>query len=254
MIADDDASVRLGMRWMARLLLIAGSIVVGCKGDKGDQGPPGPPGPAGPTDTQLSPDEDPPGVVLTIEQLSGATGNGGTFRAGDRISSRFTIKKSDGTPWDLTEMSTGRTLVSGPTFNYQRVIAEQQDVITAAVKLADGEYSYTFADAIPSTYLAPLNDSGTLGPEDGELTGQALLSGTYTVGLYAYWTYTVNGTSYKDVANVTQDFLYGSASTLEHREVVKRDNCNQCHTKLQAHGGQRQDVTICLLCHTSGSE
>src|SRR5215831_13227946 len=132
MITLEESHRPSGIGRPVLVLLIASALIVGCKGDTGSQGPPGPPGDSGPTNPNLSPDEDPPGVVLTVEQLSGA--NGGTFQAGDRITIRFTIKKKDGTPWDITEMSTGRTLVSGPTFNYQRVIAEQSDVITASVK------------------------------------------------------------------------------------------------------------------------
>ena len=94
----------------------------------------------------------------------------------------FRLQKSDGSDWDIAELTSGRALVSGPTFNYQRVIAEQTDLLTASVKQADGSYTYTFASAIPATYLAPFNDTASFGPEDGELTGQALLEGTYTRG------------------------------------------------------------------------
>ncbi len=31
-------------------------------------------------------------------------------------------------------------------------------------------------------------------------------------------------------------------------------NCNQCHTELRAHGDNRDKITNCLLCHTTGAE
>jgi OmcA/MtrC family decaheme c-type cytochrome len=146
--------------------------------------------------------------------------------------------------------------VGGPTFNYQRVIAEQSDVATASTQNSDGSYTYRFPVAIPGTYLAPLNDTASFGPDDGELSGEALLAGTYTVGLYFGWDYTVEGSTStrRDVGNTTFDFLFGSATVLAPREVVKVDNCNQCHSELQAHGGLRRDPTLCLLCHTAGAE
>jgi OmcA/MtrC family decaheme c-type cytochrome len=226
----------------------------GCTGDDGDQGPPGPPGPSGPTPTDLTKGDDLPGIDLQILNISGGTGSNGHVLPGNTVSVHFTVKKGDGTTWDLSEFSSGRTLISGPTFNYQRVIAEQSDVITRAVQQADESYVYTYAMPIPTTYLAPLNDTAAFGVEDGEMTGQALLNGTYTVGLYFRWSYTVDGASERTADNATFDFVIGNGGTIDTREVVTQDNCNRCHEDLAAHGGMRKDVTICLMCHTAGSE
>jgi hypothetical protein len=35
---------------------------------------------------------------------------------------------------------------------------------------------------------------------------------------------------------------------------VTRENCNQCHVELQAHGGRRRSVVLCAMCHTAGAE
>ena len=237
------------------LLLAAGAALTACTGD---DGPAGPPGPAGGTtlDTELEPGEDAPGVNLEILSIEGGSGAGGAFQVGDRVAVTFTARMDDGTDWDLSSFSTARVLVSGPTFNYQRVLAEQRDVGTASTANGDGSYTYTFTTPLPATYLEPLNDSPSFDRDDGELAGQALLSGTYTVGMYLAWMYTVQNEtgSFRDVGNATADFLFGSAQMLAPRELVKLDNCNQCHSDLQAHGGQRRDPTLCLLCHTAGSE
>lgn len=196
-----------------------------------------------------------PGIDLDIVELSGGSGAGGTFRVGDTLAVRFTVTKTDGSPWGIAEFGSGRILVSGPTTNYQPVIAEQADVVSRATANADGSFTYTFGSPIPANYLAPYNDTAAFGAGDGELSGQALLDGTYTVGLYTVWNYTLDGASMRDAGNATEDFLLGpTASALEPRAVVSQGNCNQCHESLRAHGDMRRDVTLCLLCHTAGAE
>src|SRR6185369_8367878 len=127
---------------------IAG-LAFGCSGSDGDPGPQGPPGPpagAGDTATILDPSQDAPGVVIAITGVSGATGSGGTFQAGDTLTVTFTVKKSDGSPWKLSEMGVGAILASGPTANYTRVLKEKVNVISHATENADGSYSYQFED------------------------------------------------------------------------------------------------------------
>lgn len=206
------------------------------------------------TATDLSPSQDPPGVVATITAVDGGSGPGGFFRPGDHVSVAFTLKKHDGSAWNLFEMSTARALVSGPTFNYQRVITEQADVGARSEQHALGAFEYTFDVPIPSAYPAPLNDTTAFGGGDGELQGHALFDGTYTVGLSFAWTYTIAGQTYHDVGEATADFLFGGSATLVHREVVKQANCERCHVALQAHGGLRRNLTLCLCCHTVGAE
>jgi OmcA/MtrC family decaheme c-type cytochrome len=227
--------------------------VLGCSGDDGRDGQDGQGPPPDPTPTELSQGDEPPGVVLSVVNVGGGSGPGGSFRVGDRVSVRFTAEKSNGDPWMLDEFSYGRILISGPTFNYQRVIPEKNDVITRSVENADGSFTYTFADPLPAVYAAPYNDTPSFGIEDGELTGQPLLNGTYTVGLYTAWAYTVEGVGERDSGNVVANFVIGTGP-LEPREVVAQDNCNQCHESLRAHGDLRRDVSLCLLCHTAGSE
>jgi len=245
------------VRRAATLRHVAGAsllvLFASCSGDDGADGADAVTPPPDPTPTQLEQGDDAPGVVLEVVELSGGTGPSGTFQVGDRISVRFTAEKLNGDPWMLSEFSWGRILVSGPTFNYQRVIPEKTDVLTRSVANDDGSYTYTFADALPAVYAAPYNDTTAFGLEDGELTGQPLLNGTYTLGLYAAWGYTVDGESHRDSGNITADFLMGTGP-LQPREVVAQDNCNQCHESLRAHGELRRDVKLCVLCHTAGSE
>src|SRR6185436_13515870 len=110
---------------------------------------------SGPMNTQLQFGEDPSGVNVAIVSLSNGSNDSDQFDVGDTISVKFTIKKNDGTDWDITEMNTARFIVSGPTFNYQRVLPQVSDVGTASVQNADGSYTYTFADPIPAVYAPP---------------------------------------------------------------------------------------------------
>jgi OmcA/MtrC family decaheme c-type cytochrome len=200
----------------------------------------------------LGVDDDLPGVNIEVTAVTGATGAGGSFRSGDRITVRFTVKDDNDTPLEFSSLNRISLYVSGPTFNYQRVIASQSDGLTRGIDLGSGTVSYTFAMPIPATYLAPLNDTATF--TDGELTGQPLLAGTYTVGIEVRKDYDIDGASYRDVGNGSVDFRFGGASVIEPRQVVTLANCNQCHTELRAHGGNRNDVRNCVLCHTAGAE
>ena len=248
---------RHGVRTRFGALLVLVAIVgSSCEGDDGAAGPAGPPGPPGPvgTNQDLAQGDNVPGLIATILSVSGGTGTNGAFLVGDRVTVNYTLKKTNTTDWDISELSGGSAMVSGPTFNYQRVIAEQNDLIDGSVQNADGSYTYTFVPQLPATFLAPFFDTPSFGPDDGELTDQPLLDGTYTVGFTIGWNYTVDGEFKHDTANATFDFLFGSATTLAHREVVTLGNCNRCHEHLRVHGGTRNDVKLCVMCHTAGGE
>src|SRR5688572_8835395 len=117
-----------------RQILLCAALALGiaaCEGSDGSRGPAGPPGGGGgATNTVLSQGDDLPGVNVEVTGLSGGSAPGGRFAVGDVITVAFTVQKNDGSDWDIGEMSLARTLVSGPTFNYQRVLAEQSDVAT----------------------------------------------------------------------------------------------------------------------------
>ncbi len=244
---------RLDRHWLlAAALLLAGAVSATSCGDDVTEivQPPG--GPT--TPTQLAPGEAPPGVVVEILGVSGGSGAGGFFLPGDPVSVRFSLTKDDGSPWQLSEMGFSSILVSGPTFRYQRVLAERNDVVQRALPQPDGSFVYAFPKLLPAAYLPPLNDSPDFGELDGELTGKPLLDGTYTVGLGLAWDYTVEGQPFQDVGEVTADFRLGGSALLAPRAVTSDALCNSCHVELQAHGGLRRTVTMCLLCHTAGAE
>jgi OmcA/MtrC family decaheme c-type cytochrome len=69
---------------------------------------------------------------------------------------------------------------------------------------------------------------------------------THTVGIFA--DRIVNGVTY--VSNATFDFVPSGEGVKTIRDVVITEACNSCHDPLEAHGGFRRDVKLCVLCHT----
>lgn len=205
-----------------------------------------------PPDGDLPPDAPLPGVVVTIESIDGGSLPGGNARPGDRLAVVFRVADRDGAPLDLARFAVGRAMVSGPTFDRQRVLAEETNVLARAQRLAAGRYRFGFAAPIPAAYLPPLHDTPAL--QDGERTGEPLLSGTYTLGLALGADYAGEDGLRRDLGSATRDFLLGSATELEPRAVAGLPNCTQCHGALSAHGAYEGSLEICLLCHTHGAE
>ena len=228
--------------WLG-VLCLGGSLVfvTGCP-PSGEQG-----------SSSLDSASDLPGTVITIIDVKGPFG---IFPPGPGtpISVTFTLETGEGGPLPLNELSFFQVFVSGPTTGYQRVIVPQGDVIETAVVNQDGSYTYLFAEPLPGTYQAPANDSATFGSEVGEMSGEPLAPGTYTVGMNAFKTFSINGEDFRDAGNATFNFLLGGATVLEHREVVLRSNCNECHRDLRLHGGIRRETSLCVLCHVAGAE
>ena len=97
--------------------------------------------------------------------------------------------------------------------------------------LGNGVYTYTFGKQLPANYEA---DS------------------TNTLGMYARRDLSAFGfplNSSGTVANAVTDFVPSGGPVTQIRDVVRTANCNQCHDPLAAHGGARQEIRLCVLCH-----
>lgn len=94
-----------------------------------------------------------------------------------------------------------------------------------------GVYQYTFGTALPADY-----------PQKA----------THTLGVYATRDLTAWGYT-RHVANLTYSYVPDGGKVTQVRDVVRNEACNQCHNPLQAHGGSRQDVLLCNLCHYPGA-
>jgi hypothetical protein len=248
------------LRRVAPLLVsIVVAVAAGaCGGSSGGlvQVPPATTGqpPPGPLPIAIGPYDPLPGVVLAAVGVSGGTGPGGNFRPGDFVTVQFTLETNAGEALDLTLMNAGAIYLSGPTTNYNRVIPSQSNLRSASLYLGNATWQYTFPVPLPATYAAPVNDSPSFGVDEGELTGQALLDGTYSIGIEVSTLYTVDFEDLRDAGSLVVDVLVGGAASVTPREVTTAAHCNQCHTEIVAHGGRRKGVELCLLCHTSGAE
>ena len=183
-----------------------------------------------------------PGLVLKI--LSADIAADGTIRA------RFRITDPRGLPLDRLGVNTpgpvstsfvvstipnGQTQYVAYTTRLQTspitgVSATQASADTNGVyaQIADGEYQYTF---------------GTKAPVTIDRTA------THTIGVYSSRNLTEFdlGTQFADnVFNFVPD---GSAVKVT-RDVVRTASCNKCHDPLSAHGGARNAVELCVMCHT----
>jgi len=227
------------------------ALLAGASGASGVTGPgsligaTSPTGPAG--RPGLDAGSNLPGTVVTVTDVTGSS----PVQVGGPIKVAFTLKTKAGDPIDFQDLDRFSIYVSGPANNYQRVIVPENDP-NSVTDNGGGSYTYAFAGGFPSTYAAPVNDVSSAGFSGGVLAGQAITAGTYTVGIEARRTFTIEGVALRDAGDATFDFPVGGA-TLAARQVVLPDNCNECHRQLAVHGGNRMKVTGCVLCHTNGA-
>jgi hypothetical protein len=93
--------------------------------------------------------------------------------------------------------------------------------------MGDGVYMYKFGTAVPSDY-----DQGA----------------THTLGMYARRDLREFELD-RYVANELDHFIPSGEGVAEPRDIVTTDTCNRCHDPLAIHGGSRQEVGLCILCH-----
>jgi OmcA/MtrC family decaheme c-type cytochrome len=98
--------------------------------------------------------------------------------------------------------------------------------------LGDGIYTYTFGTTLPATY-------------DGSLT--------HTLGVYSARNLEEFGLS-RYYANEIKNFAPDGRQVTKVRDVVGTAACNQCHDPVALHGGSRQKMEICILCHSPQSK
>ena len=121
---------------------------------------------------------------------------------------------------------TTRTQVSNIT--KASAIQAAADAGGVFTKTADGEYVYTFRTKAPTGFEA---------------------ASTHTIGVYSSRNLTEFdlGTNF---ASATFDFLPSAGKVTVVRDVIKSASCNNCHGEINAHGGSRRGLEMCVLCHT----
>jgi OmcA/MtrC family decaheme c-type cytochrome len=165
---------------------------------------------------------------LTVQSLTN-TG------PGQKPTMVFTIKDRNGNAIDPAKFSgtTGqlRANIVGSTADYN--MTPINETITGA-SFANGIATYNFKAAIPATA------TGSWALElEGRLNATLIMGGDPTTTL-----------SQRDALdNVVSYFAVTGTTVTPRRTVVSLASCNKCHEKLQLHGGNRNTVEACVVCH-----
>ena len=95
---------------------------------------------------------------------------------------------------------------------------------------SDSTYTYKFKSALPAGYS---------------------VTASHAVGAQIVRKSTLDGKSYP--FNVDYEFRPDGNPVTVTRDVTTTEKCDNCHTRLGLHGGNRREVRLCILCHNPGS-
>jgi OmcA/MtrC family decaheme c-type cytochrome len=163
-----------------------------------------------------------PGVVFAITAVDNA-------KPGQGPNVTFTVQGKDGNSLDITRMDFLNLVLAGPTADYNAYVSE--DARTA--KPVGPQFVYTFKAALPAN-----------------------AKGSYAVGIEGYKNFTINPNTVnsavvRDVGfNKVFYFSVDGTKVAPRRQVVSQALCAGCHDKLMLHGGIRQNVEYCVVCHS----
>jgi OmcA/MtrC family decaheme c-type cytochrome len=243
------------------LILGATLALSGCVGPAGPDGFQGPAGPAGPANDAGSPG--PPGPTgdagapgrnayivgpgLEFQITSAAIDTQGVATVG------FQITDASDLPLDLQGLYTEGAVTSyfvlgwlgqtaaGQALEYTSYTTaiDTSPVTGESAVQAAADQNGSFSDIDPTQGLYEYTFGTPILVADGTLT--------HTVGVWASRDFA--GETY--VANALFDFLPAGGAITVQRDVVETTACNACHNPLEAHGGVRRDVALCVLCHSA---
>jgi len=161
--------------------------------------------------------------------------------AGQTPTVNFTLQDNNGNNIAVSSTTTLSFTMAGPTSDYGYTsfgsdTASTPGYVTESVSASTcsstGACTYTFTHAIP-----------------------AAATGTYSIGGEARTTVTVlAGTTAAQTVelgamNPVVNFSVDGSAVAPRRTVIAEANCNNCHVALSLHGGLRNNVEYCVLCH-----
>jgi OmcA/MtrC family decaheme c-type cytochrome len=172
------------------------------------------------TDPRFS--RDLPGTVFEVNEVRQTS-------PGQRPVVTFTLKDRSGNPITAAEMTRLALVLAGPASDYKTFVSENALTATAG---GAGRHTYTFTAPIPAD-----------------------AKGTWTIGIEGYRNLTLlAGTTKEQTVRDAGDnrfihFSVDGSAVVPRRRVVSIDKCNACHFDLSLHGGNRNEVEQCVLCH-----
>ncbi|HMF08757.1 MAG TPA: hypothetical protein VKJ00_06440, partial [Thermoanaerobaculia bacterium] len=145
------------------------------------------------------------------------------------LSASMVLAWYDGTTRNYTSYTT-RIQTSAPPSTTPGVQAVQAAADSGGTwtDLAVGHSTYKFKTALPAAF-------------DKTKTTTLAIYGTRS-------TVDIVGKNY--YANAEYDFRPDGNAITESWDMIRNDACNTCHNPLSAHGGSRQDVKLCVTCHS----
>ena len=149
----------------------------------------------------------------------------------------FKITDGDGQALSLSDLDYLAATVAGPTDDYveraTEVLIQDGESIASVNSAGDGVYRYVFSYQLP-----------------------AGASGSYAMGLEGSLLKRVPKVSERVRVSAFNPVVYaalGNGATAPRRSIVDGEGCAACHGQFLAHGGVRQNVEYCALCHNAGA-
>ncbi|MBI3958893.1 MAG: OmcA/MtrC family decaheme c-type cytochrome [Chloroflexi bacterium] len=160
-----------------------------------------------------------------------------SMAAGNAPAIEFKITDGEGQGLSLSDLDYLAATVAGPTDDYveraTEVLIQDGESIASVNSAGDGVYRYKFSYQLP-----------------------AGASGTYAAGLEGSLLKRVPKVSERVRVSAFNPVVYvavGSDTAAPRRSVVDGERCATCHGQILAHGGVRQNVDYCVLCHNAGA-
>ncbi len=231
---------------------LCAALLGACEGDTGPAGVAGPPGPAGPPG-----DPGPPGpggsgggvpvdsadnITIAVTDVAIPDGGGNptvSLKLTNDLNQGLTGLPADDIRFVLAQLSPGS---AGGSSAWQSYVTRESGGIPDAqattetasdgtfTELGNGDYTYTFAQALTAYPAAPAYDALKSHRLGIEIRGQAPIAN-----------------------NGVFDFVPAGGAPTFTRDVVDNDTCNACHDIFEFHGGPRTDITYCVTCHNPTS-
>jgi OmcA/MtrC family decaheme c-type cytochrome len=152
--------------------------------------------------------------------------------AGKQPTAAFKITNNDGTVVDGTKLATFSPILAGPSSNYSKYYRENA-ISKGVFSAAAGTTTYTFTAALPA------DASGTWTISADLRRNASLKRGDGKADITIQESTLLNPIKYVAV----------TGAVTPRRTSVTTAQCNQCHDKLATHGGQRQNIEECVICH-----
>lgn len=168
--------------------------------------------------------QDLPGVKFEILEVKDT-------QPGQKPNVTLKITDKSGFPIETSQMSSLSLVIAGPNTDYAAYWSE--NVLTTPSN--NGIVNYTFTRGIP---------------EDAK--------GSFSVAVQGYRNITLQPGTTTEMANVRDAgfnqvvaFAVTDTAPVARRSVVAQNSCNSCHGSLALHGGSRQNVQFCVMCHNA---